>query len=107
MNKFKIHKNLFKYWFTLLQFAMYHPVLSHLEVATNLSLFGTGDIFIPLSLLDQILSADFFSKFPNFFWGENLHQLGYFDTLPGSLSLVEVALEMIIFLAFWSHARQG
>ena len=45
----------------------------------KLTLFG---IFIPLSLLDQILSAEFFT---NFFGGENLHQLGYFDTLPSSL----------------------
>ena len=38
----------------------------------NLTLFGTGgDTFIPLSFLDQILSADFFQKFPNFFGGEN------------------------------------
>ena len=36
-----------------------------------LTLFGTGeDIFIPLSLLDQILSADFLKTFPNFFGGE-------------------------------------
>ena len=39
MTNFKIHQNLFKYWFTLLQFAMDHPVLFHLEVATILNLF--------------------------------------------------------------------
>ena len=45
-----------------------------------LTLFGTGeDIFIPLSLLDQILSADFFQKSPNFFRGENVHKLGYLN----------------------------
>ena len=38
--------------------------------------------FIPLSLLDQILSADFFHKFPNSFGGENWDQSGYLDTLP-------------------------
>ena len=39
-----------------------------------LTLFGTGgDTFIPLSFLDQILSADFFQKFPNFLGRENLH----------------------------------
>ena len=32
----------------------------------------------------------FFQKFPNFFGGENLHQLGYFDTQPSSLSLIKV-----------------
>ena len=32
-----------------------------------LTLFGTGeDIFIPLSLLDQILSADFFKNLQTF-----------------------------------------
>ena len=31
---------------------------------------GAGG-FIPSSLFDQILSADFFSKFPNFFGCEN------------------------------------
>ena len=63
-----------------------------------------------LSLLDQILSADIFQKFPNFFGGENWHQSGYFDTLPSSLSLIKVALvalKMTIFLAFQSHARHG
>ena len=40
----------------------------------RLTLFCTGgDTFIPLSFLDQILSADFFQKFPNFFGGENWH----------------------------------
>ena len=35
----------------------------------GLTLSGTGqDIFIPLSLLDQILSADFFSKVSKLFW---------------------------------------
>ena len=38
---------------------------------------GRGDILIPLSLLDQILSADFFSKI---FDGENWHPSSYFDT---------------------------
>ena len=57
-----------------------------------LTLYGMGhDIFIPLSLLDQILSVDFFQKFPNFFGGENWHQLGYFDTLPRTVSLIKVA----------------
>ena len=42
----------------------------------KLTLFGRGgDIFIHLSLLDQTLSAEFFS---NFFGGENLHQSGNF-----------------------------
>ena len=43
----------------------------------GLTLFGIctgGDTFIPLSFLDQILSADFLQKFPNFFGGENWHQ---------------------------------
>ena len=35
----------------------------------DLTLFGMGgDIFIPLSLLDQIFSADFFSKISKLFW---------------------------------------
>ena len=45
------------------------------------------DIFIPLSLLDQI-----FQKFPNFFGGEKLYQSGYFDTLLSSLSLIKVVV---------------
>ena len=65
------------------------------NLGNYLTLFGMGrgeDIFISLSLLDQILSADFFfQKFPNFFGGENLHQPGYFDTLPSSLSLIKIA----------------
>ena len=48
-----------------------------------------GDTFIPLLFLDQLLSADFFS---NFFGGENLHQSGYFDTLPRTLNLMKVGL---------------
>ena len=45
----------------------------------------------PIFLLDQILSAEFFQKFPNSFGWENWDQLGYFDTLPSSLSLIKVA----------------
>ena len=48
------------------------------------------DTFIPLFFLDQILSANFFQKFPNFFGGKNWHESGYFDTLPSSLSLIKV-----------------
>ena len=78
-----------------------------------LTLSGTGqDISILLSLLDQILSADFFfQKFPNFFGGESWHQSGYFDTaaqlIKSYKSCPFVALKMRIFLAFQSHARQG
>ena len=37
-----------------------------------LTLIGMmGDAFISLSFLDQILSADFYQNFPNFFGGEN------------------------------------
>ena len=43
----------------------------------------------PIFLLDQILSAEFFQKFPNSFGWENWDQLGYFDTLPSSLSLIK------------------
>ena len=57
-----------------------------------LSLFGMeGDTFIPLSFLDQIFSAHFFSKISIFCGGENWHESVYFDTLPSSLSLVKVA----------------
>ena len=64
-----------------------------------LTLSGAGqDIFIPLSLLDQILSAEIF---------ENLDKSGYFETLSSSLSLTKVALKISIFLALRSHARQG
>ena len=49
-----------------------------------------GDTFIPLLFLDQLLSADFFS---NFFGAENLHQSGYFDTLPSTLNLMKVGPE--------------
>ena len=39
----------------------------------SLTLFDTGGggIFILLALLDQILSAEIFQKFPNFFGGKN------------------------------------
>ena len=37
----------------------------------NLTLFGMGGGGIPFSLLYQILSADFFQKFQNFFGGES------------------------------------
>ena len=57
-----------------------------------LTLIGMrGDTFISLSFLDQILSADFLSKLSKLFEGENLHQAGYFDTLPSLLSLLKVA----------------
>ena len=41
-------------------------------IQLNLPLIGMrGDIFISLSFLDQILSAEFYHKFPNFLEGEN------------------------------------
>ena len=58
----------------------------------------------------KILSVDFFfQKYPNSFGGENWDKFGYFDTLPSSLSLINllVALKMSIFLTLRSHARQG
>ena len=72
---------------------------------------GGGDIFIPLSLLDQILSAEFFQKFPNFFGGENLHQWVFFwhhaQLIDSYNSCPLEALKMCIFLVFQRHARQG
>ena len=47
---------------------------------TFLPIWHGWDIFIPLSLLDQILSAEVFSKISKLFAGENWHQSGYFDT---------------------------
>ena len=62
-----------------------------------LTLFGTGgDTFIPLSLLDQILSADFFQKRPNFFGGENWNQSGYFDTLPSEFLVLIFFLKVVV-----------
>ena len=44
--------------------------------------FGTeGNTFILLSFLDQILSADVFSKISKLFWRWKLKSIGYFDTL--------------------------
>ena len=51
-----------------------------------------GDNFIPLLILDQILSADFLSKRSKLFGSKNWHHSGYFDTLPSLLSLLNVAL---------------
>ena len=48
-------------------------------------------MFTLMSLLNQILSADFFQKFPNSIGGENFDKSGYFDTLPSTLSLTKVA----------------
>ena len=57
-----------------------------------LTLIGMrGDTFISLWFFDQILSADFLSKFYKFFGGENWHQSSYFDTLPSLLSFSKVA----------------
>jgi hypothetical protein len=44
-----------------------------------LTLFGMGgDTFIPLSFLDHILSADFFSKISKLFWRWKLTSIGLF-----------------------------
>ena len=49
------------------------PILMGVKVWPNLTLSGMGqDIFIPLSLLDQILSADFFSKIPKLLYRRKL-----------------------------------
>jgi hypothetical protein len=70
-----------------------------------LTLFGTGggDIFIPLSLLNQILSAEFFSKISKFFWRSKI----YINRVIWTAQLIESykslhleALKMSIFLAF-------
>ena len=64
-----------------------------------LTLIGMrSDIFISLSFLDQILSADFLSKLSKLFEGENWHQLGYFDTLPCLLSLLKIPLIALIWI---------
>ena len=57
-----------------------------------LTLFGTGeDIFIALSLLDQIFSADLKKKFQTFLEVKiDINQVTYFDTLPSSLSVIKV-----------------
>ena len=53
----------------------------------DLTLIGmSGDTFISLRFLDQILSADFLLKIFKLFGGENWHQSSYFDTLPSLLS---------------------
>ena len=49
-----------------------HKMQQFIFCIFNLTLSGTGQgIFIPLSLLDQNLSAESFSKIPNPFGGEN------------------------------------
>ena len=64
-----------------------------------------GDIFIPLSFLDQILSADFLSKLFKLFEGENWNQSGYFDTLP---QLIKVApIGGFTYEHFFTFARQA
>ena len=56
----------------------------------TLTLIGMrGDTFISLPFTDQIIWADFLSKLSKLLEGENWHQLGYFDTLPNSLSLIK------------------
>ena len=77
-----------------------------------LTLFGTGgDTFIPLSLLDQILSADFFQKRPNFFWRWKLKSIGLFwhpaKLIESYKKCAYVVLLMSILLAFMAHANEG
>ena len=49
-------------------------VILNISSIQGLTLIGmSGATFISLSLLDQILSADFYQKFPNFFRDENWH----------------------------------
>ena len=67
-----------------------------------------GTFLSPCSCWIRFCQLNLFQKLTNFFKGENLHQLGYFETLPSSLSLIKVVpLKMSIFLAFQRHARQG
>ena len=51
---------------------MYHFLTPLGPRQNSLTLSGMGQgIFTSMSLLDQILSTDFFQKFPNSFGGEN------------------------------------
>ena len=68
-----------------------HTNLLHDEIYNSNKQFPNpnwheGDTLISWSFLDQILSDDFLSKLSKLFEGENLHQAGYFDTLPSLLS---------------------
>ena len=66
-------------------------------VSRVLTLIGmTGDIFICLRFLNQILSADFLSKLYTLFGGENWHRLSYFDTLPSLLSFFKDSINWAV-----------
>ena len=78
----------------------------------ELTLSGTGQgIFNLMFLLDQILSADFFSKISKLFWSLKLWLIGLFwhpaQVIMSYKSYPLVALNMSIFLASQSHARLG
>ena len=76
---------------------------------TSMSGMGQGT-FTCMSLLDQILSAEFFSKNFKLFWRWKLRSIGLFwhpaQLIKSYKSCPLVALKMSIFLAFRSHARQ-
>ena len=77
-----------------------------------ITLFGTGgDIFIPLSFLDQILSAELCSNISKLFWRWKFTSIGLFwhhaQLIESYKSCPLGALNMSICLAFTRHARQG
>ena len=78
----------------------------------RLTLFCTGgDTFIPLSFLDQILSADFFSKIAKLFLRWKLTSNGLFWNPAQLIVSYRIcplgALKMSIFLVFKRLDRQG
>ena len=66
---------------------------------------GRGDILIPLSLLDQILSADFFSQISKKFLRRKFTSIWLF--LHPAQLIESYKSCFLVALAFQPHARQG
>ena len=81
----------------------FHSILGFLSLLSNAATqglstlcfnsvwYGTGHFYPYVFVRSDFVSWFFFQKYPNSFKGENWDQLGYFDTLPSTLSLIKVA----------------
>ena len=82
----------YKQWcqpdFTAIISCIFTSLLIHLIIYPVWHRWGH---FYPLLLYESDFVSWFFPKIPNFLGGENWYQLGYFDTLHNSLSLLKVA----------------
>ena len=66
------------------------PNLIKINSDLNPNWHEAGHFYPPCNFGIEFCQLNLYQIFPNFFGGENLHHLGWFDALPSSLSLIKI-----------------